>query len=213
QILTLDNQEAVIYAGSEVPVPTNAKYDSNNNLTYTFDYKSVGIKLKVTPHITDSDRITLDLYQEANSIISEGTIEGATYTPPTLGKRDITTKVTVYDGKTIVVGGLISNQASTVETKVPILGDIPLLGWLFKNKTVKNEKKNLLIFISPTIATKKEVIENISNEKINEHKKLNGEFKYYKEKSKDNDLKEKDQPVKPEENATDNTKNEQKEVK
>ncbi|HPW52663.1 MAG TPA: hypothetical protein PKV85_09900, partial [Spirochaetota bacterium] len=159
------------------------------------------------------DRITLDLYQEANSIISEGTIEGATYTPPTLGKRDITTKVTVYDGKTIVVGGLISNQASTVETKVPILGDIPLLGWLFKNKTVKNEKKNLLIFISPTIATKKEVIENISNEKINEHKKLNGEFKHYKEKSKDNELKEKDQPVKPEENATDNTKNEQKEVK
>ncbi len=213
QILTLDNQEAVIYAGSEVPVPTNAKYDSNNNLTYTFDYKSVGIKLKVTPHITDTDRITLDLYQEANSIISEGTIEGATYTPPTLGKRDITTKVTVYDGKTIVVGGLISNQASTVETKVPILGDIPLLGWLFKNKTVKNEKKNLLIFISPTIATKKEVIENISNEKINEHKKLNGEFKYYKEKSKDNELKEKDHPVKPEENTTDDTKNEQKEVK
>ena len=87
------------------------------------------------------------------------------------------------------------------------------MGWLFKNKTVKNEKKNLLIFISPTIATKKEVIENISNEKSNEHKKLNGEFKYYKEKGKEIESKEKDQPVKAEENATDDAKNEQKEVK
>ena len=213
QILTLDNQEAVIYAGSEVPVPTNAKYDSNNNLTYTFDYKSVGIKLKVTPHITDSDRITLDLYQEANSIISEGTIEGATYTPPTLGKRDITTKVTVYDGKTIVVGGLISNQASTVESKVPILGDIPLLGWLFKNKTVKNEKKNLLIFISPTIATKKEVIENISNEKINEHKRLNGELKELKTKIKNDEIKENNKTLKSDESVSENTEDGQKEVK
>ena len=87
------------------------------------------------------------------------------------------------------------------------------MGWLFKNKTVKNEKKNLLIFISPTIATKKEVIENISNEKINEHKKNKGEFKYYKEKGKEIESKEKDQPVKAEENATDDAKNEQKEVK
>ena len=85
--------------------------------------------------------------------------------------------------------------------------------YVFKNKTVKNEKKNLLIFISPTIATKKEVIENISNEKSNEHKKLNGEFKYYKEKGKEIESKEKDQPVKAEENATDDAKNEQKEVK
>lgn len=183
QILTLDNQEAVIYAGSEVPVPTNAKYDSNNNLTYTFDYKSVGLKLKVTPHITDNERITLDLYQEVNSILSEGKIDADTssYVPPTLGKRDITTKVTVYDGKTIVVGGLISNNSTKTETKVPILGDIPLLGWLFKKKSVTNEKKNLLIFISPTIATKKEVIIDISNERILTQKKLSG----IKEKTED----------------------------
>ena len=71
-------------------------------------------------------------------------------TLPTLTKRDIQTKVTVYDGKTVVIGGLIKNNKSMEETKIPLLGDIPILGWLFKRQSVSYTKTNLLVFITPS---------------------------------------------------------------
>jgi general secretion pathway protein D len=133
----------------------------------------VGIKLKITPHITKKKRITLDLYQEANTIIGETqTLTSGAVVPPTLGKRDIKTKVTVYDGMTIVIGGLIENRKNVNETKIPVLGDIPLLGWLFKNKSVSYSKSNLLVFITPHIMTKREKLESISKQKIETQKGL-----------------------------------------
>lgn len=170
QIMTLDNQEAVIYAGEEIPIPSTNKSSSGDTLTYSFEYKSVGLKLKVTPHITQDDRITLDLYQEVNQLIGQATQIGDSYIPPEIGKRDLTTKVTVLNGKTIVVGGLIRDDRKNTEYKVPILGDIPLLGWLFKNKQMEHKKTNLMIFITPTVVTKREALEEISARKMEEQK-------------------------------------------
>jgi general secretion pathway protein D len=173
QILTVDNSEAELNVGEEIGVPTNNRITDQNTTFQTYEYKTVGIKLKITPHITKKQRITLDLYQEVNSIIGETQqLSSGSLVPPKLGKRDIKTKVTVHDGKTIVVGGLISNKKDESESKVPLLGDIPLLGWLFKHKTVNYKKTNLLVFITPYIVTKKSRLETITKQKMDSQKRL-----------------------------------------
>lgn len=173
QVLTVDNNEAELNVGEEIGVPTNNRITDQNTTFQTYEYKTVGIKLKITPHITQQKRITLDLYQEVNSIIGETQqLSSGSLVPPKLGKRDIKTKVTVYDGKTIVVGGLIQNKKDTTESKLPILGDIPLLGWFFKHKTVSYKKSNLLVFITPHIVTRKDRLESITKEKIETMRRL-----------------------------------------
>ncbi len=176
QLLTMDNEEAELNVGEEIPVAANNRISESGTQFYTYEYKSVGIKLKITPHITNSDRITLDLYQEINSVIGKTQVtETGTTIPPTLGKRDIKNKVSVPEGKTIVVGGLIQNQKNETETKIPFLGDIPLLGWFFKNKSVEYQKTNLLVFITPHIVTKAEKLEEITRQKREEQSRMNAE--------------------------------------
>jgi len=173
QILTIDNQEAEINVGDEIPVASNNRISDTGTQFFTYEYKSVGLKLKLTPHITSSYNITLDLYQEINSVKGQTTItDTGSVIPPTLGKRDIKTKVTVADGKTIVVGGLITNNKIEEETKVPILGDIPLLGWFFKRKSVEYKKTNLLVFITPHIVTKQDRMDAITEQKREEQRRL-----------------------------------------
>lgn len=172
-ILTIDNHEAEINVAEEIAVPTNNRITEDNTVFYTFEYKPVGLKLKLTPHITRGERITLDLFVEVNSVLgSTSFLESGTIIPPELGKRDIKTKVSINDGATIVVGGLMRNQKIETETKVPILGDIPLLGWFFKNKTSENSKTNLLIFITPRVVTEAEKIKALTEEKQAEMKKI-----------------------------------------
>lgn len=173
QILTTDNQEAEINVGEEIPVPTNNRISDTGVQFYTYEYKSVGVKLKITPHITSQNSITLDLYQEVNSVLGQTTVlESGSVIPPKLGKRDIKTKINIADGKTIVVGGLITNNKSIEETKVPILGDIPLLGWFFKRKVVEYKKTNLLVFITPHIVTKQSKMDALTEQKREEQRRL-----------------------------------------
>ncbi len=167
QLLTVDNHEAELNIGNEIPVTANTRISDTGTQFSTYEYKSVGIKLKITPHITKSSAITLDLYQEANDVLGATT----SATLPTLTKRDIQTKVTVFDGKTVVIGGLIKNNKSVEETKIPLLGDIPILGWLFKRQSVSYNKTNLLVFITPHIVTKGERIDAITEQKREEMKK------------------------------------------
>ncbi|MFC1670795.1 secretin N-terminal domain-containing protein, partial [Spirochaetota bacterium] len=175
QILTIDNHEAELKVGENIPVPTNNRISEAGTQFFTFDYKSVGVNLKITPHITKNKRITLDLYQEVNSVLGQTTVlDGGSVVPPILGERIIKTKVTVYDGKTIVVGGLIRNNKIVQETKVPVLGDIPILGWFFKHKTVEYKKTNLLVFITPHIVTKLKKLESITQQKKNIQRRLRG---------------------------------------
>lgn len=173
QILTVDNQEAEMNVGQEIAVPTSNRISDTSNTQYiSYEYKSVGVKLKITPHITKKENITMDVYQEVNQVIGDTTISSGTLIPPKLGKRDIKTKITVADGKTIVIGGLIKNEKNVAETKIPVLGDIPLLGWLFKRKTVSNSKTNLLVFITPHIMTKQEKYNAVTEQKIEEQRRL-----------------------------------------
>jgi general secretion pathway protein D len=177
-ILTIDNHEAEFNVGEEIAVPTNSRIDSSSNIYYTFEYKPVGLKLKITPHITTGEKITLDLFVEVNSVLgSTKTTSTSTIIPPDLAKRDIKTKISIRDGSTIVVGGLMRNTVSEIETKVPLLGDIPLLGWFFKNKTKENSKSNLLVFITPRVVTDPEKIKKITEEKQQEMKKIQEETK------------------------------------
>jgi general secretion pathway protein D len=172
QILTIDNQEAELNVGEQFPVQSSSTTGSSGTTQYSYDYKSVGVKLKITPHITNDESISLDLYQEVNQLMGDTQLLGTSLVPPKIQKRDIKTRVTVQNGKTIVVGGLISNSKTTIESKVPVLGDIPLLGWLFKYKKESVSKKNLLIFITPHLVTKSEKLDAITEQKKDEQRML-----------------------------------------
>jgi len=172
-ILTIDNQEAEINVGEEISVTTNTKVSDSGTLYYTYEYKPVGLKMKITPHITRGERITMDFFLEANSVLDQTTT--STTKPPDLGKRDMKTKITVNDGMTVVVGGLIRTSKKDTEYKVPILGDIPLLGWFFKSKSKEDTKTNLLVFITPRIVTDPEKIKKITEEKEQSIKKIQEE--------------------------------------
>ncbi|MDX1961337.1 MAG: secretin N-terminal domain-containing protein [Leptospiraceae bacterium] len=165
QILTLDNQEAEINVGQDVPVRTqsrNAGLGGSNAVTVdNFEYRPTGIKLKFTPHINKNDKINLDLYQEVKNIAGLPTQGGN----PIFNKRDIKTTITVDNTQTIVIGGLISNDKQKKLVKIPLLGDIPLIGNLFRRTTNQNVKTNLMVFLTPHIFDSRAKADRITAEK------------------------------------------------
>ena len=156
QLLTLDNEEAEINVGSNVPyitrqdsTTTSAQYPVNYN---TYEYKDVGVILNITPHINEENFVRLKISQQVTKVTS-----GADKATPTTLKRTAKTTVVVKDNETVVIGGLVGDSTDDGVTGVPLLSDIPLLGWLFKAKTVKREKTNLYVFLTPHIVrTQKE---------------------------------------------------------
>ncbi|MHB8845617.1 MAG: secretin N-terminal domain-containing protein [Nitrospirota bacterium] len=150
-ILTSDNQKAEIMVGENVPFKTgqtqNAATGGSSILT-TIERKDVGISLKITPQITSEDNVRLEIYQEISNVVESAT---PSQDGPTTSKRSASTTVVIKDHETMVIGGLIRDNVTSAERKVPFLGDIPLLGWLFKYKNTKVEKTNLMIFITPYI--------------------------------------------------------------
>ena len=135
QILTLDNQEAEINVGQDVPVQTQQRTSgggTSESTVNSFEYRPAGIKLKVTPNINKEGNITLDLYQEVTNIANVTTAEGSN---PTFNKRTVKTFVNVTNKQTIVIGGLVNTEKQQSISKIPLLGDIPLLGLLFRRTT------------------------------------------------------------------------------
>jgi general secretion pathway protein D len=149
-IVTLDNTEAEFNVGQEVPVLTGSQTTSGDNVYNTVDRKNVGIMLKVTPQINQGDSVLLDVKQEVSSV-ADVAPTGTSDLGATFNTRTVNNAVLVNSGETVVVGGLLDKTNSTVESKVPWLGDIPWLGNLFKYKSTKSEKRNLMLFIRPTI--------------------------------------------------------------
>lgn len=149
-LLTLDNNEASITVGQEVPFVTG-RYTSTGNTTnptspfQTIERQDVGITLKVTPHINEGDSLILELEQEVSSLT------GASSSDLITNQRKISTSVMAQDGETIVLGGLVKDDVQESVQKVPLLGDIPVLGRLFRSNNTKITKTNLLVFIRPTI--------------------------------------------------------------
>ncbi|MDR3579112.1 MAG: type II secretion system secretin GspD [Oryzomonas sp.] len=148
-ILTSDNKEAEIIVGSNVPFQGSSTISSGLSTT-SIERKDVGITLKIKPQISEGDYIRLDLSQEISAIGATITVgNGATDRITT--KRSAKTSIVVKDNETIVIGGLIQDQDEDVVTKVPFLGDIPGLGWLFKTKSKTKTKTNLMILLTPRI--------------------------------------------------------------
>ncbi len=150
-LLTMDNQEALITVGQNVPfitgsfTSTGTGGDGAQNPFQTIQRENVGITLTVKPHVNEGDAVVLDIEQEVSSLT------GLEATDLITNERRIQTKVLARDGRTVVLGGLIKDDVQESSQKVPLLGDIPLLGRLFRNESVQAIKTNLLIFIRPTI--------------------------------------------------------------
>lgn len=163
-ILTLDNQEAKIIVGQNVPFITGTSQTAGGNVQASIERKDVGIQLKITPHTTESDLIRLDLYQEISSLGGSVPV-GTNQEVPITNKRSAETSVVVRNNETVVIGGLIKDDLTITERKVPLLGDLPILGYLFRYQSRQKAKTNLILFLTPHIIRDSEALEKISNEK------------------------------------------------
>ncbi|MGE8112263.1 type II secretion system secretin GspD [Pseudomonas sp. NPDC086566] len=145
-LLTLDNAEASILVGQEVPFVTGSVTQNNANPYQTIERKEVGVKLRIKPQINVDNSVRLDIVQEVSSIADSSAASDVI-----TNKREIKTKVMVEDNGLVILGGLISDELSTSDQRVPLLGDIPYLGRLFRSDASKNTKQNLMVFIRPRI--------------------------------------------------------------
>lgn len=169
QILTSDNKEAEIVVGENVPFISKRERDLStaNTVLSSIERKDVGITLKITPQITEGDFVKLDIYQEISSLkqVSENVLINV---GPTTTKRSTKTTVFAKDGQTVVIGGLMQERDETSLNKMPILGDIPLIGLAFRNKSVSKKKTNLLVFLTPHIVKEPEAIASMTSQKQKE---------------------------------------------
>ncbi|QNM98366.1 type II secretion system secretin GspD [Chitinimonas koreensis] len=149
-LLTLDNEEASMIVGQNIPIVTGTQSStgSNQNPFTTVTREDIGIKLKIKPQVSEGGAITLQVSQEVSSIDATVNTSG---TGIATKKRSIDNKVLVDDGQIIVLGGLIENKVTQTDSKVPLLGDIPLLGNLFRYEKRTNNRTNLMVFLRPVI--------------------------------------------------------------
>ncbi|WP_263144233.1 type II secretion system secretin GspD [Pseudomonas sp. RIT-PI-AD] len=152
-LLTLDNQKAEILVGQNVPFQTGS-YTTNtsgsNNPFTTVDRKDIGVTLKVTPHINEGATLRLEIEQEISSIAPSTTLTAKAVDLIT-NKRSIKSTILAEDGQVIVLGGLIQDDVTQSDSKVPLLGDIPFLGRLFRSTKNGHVKRNLMVFLRPTV--------------------------------------------------------------
>lgn len=161
-ILGSDNQESKITVGQEVPFITNTRETDTGQTINTIQYQDIGIILDVTPHINPEGLVTMDISQEISTLTGTTVPISETVSAPVFAKRSATSRVAIQDGQTIVIGGLMQDQKTDDIKKVPLLGDIPLVGSLFRRKTTENTKTELLIFLTPQVATRQETLKKIS---------------------------------------------------
>jgi len=164
QILTTDNEEARITVGENRPFQTRATTDISGGSYESYEYRDVGKILKITPHVSEGRNVRLKLSLEVTSLDRVATV-ATTATRPVTQKRTIDTTVLVQDNRTIVIGGLIDDSRNENETKVPGLGDIPLLGWLFKTQSKGDQKTNLYVFLTPRVIKSPVEAERLLSEK------------------------------------------------
>lgn len=164
-LLTTDNEEAEIVVGQNVPIPTGSTTSSGGVTTTTIQRQNVGIKLKVTPQISESNTIRLILFTEISGVVQTA-VAGIDVNQLgiTTSIKSAQTTVIVDNNQTVVIGGLIEERETEAVYKVPLLGDIPVLGWLFKTRTREKKKTNLVILLTPHIVRDAADITNLTNE-------------------------------------------------
>jgi general secretion pathway protein D len=168
QILTSDNKEAEIMVGENVPFISQAQSTTatatSGTIINSIQRQDVGITLRLTPQITEGNYVKLDLYQEISSV-NDQSAQLTTSVGPTTTKRSTKTSVVVNDGQTVVISGLMQEKENETTDKIPLLGDIPLIGWLFKYKSTAKDKTNLLVFLTPHIIKESANLEKLTSDK------------------------------------------------
>ncbi len=178
QLMTLDNEEATVVVAENIPFST--RVDEGTAVTdraiQSLEYRDVGVTLKVTPQINEKRFVKLKIYEEISRVVSETTQVSPTQVvlAPTTRKRTAETNVQVRDGQTVVIAGLVGDDVDVSTTKVPCLGDIPILGWFFKSESRTTRRTNLLIFLTPYIVGSPQEADEIYRQKSNYMDELKG---------------------------------------
>jgi general secretion pathway protein D len=168
-IVTLDNTEAKIVVGEEIPFRSGSfttTGDGSNNPFTTVTREDVGIELTVTPHVYDNKEVRMEVAQNISNVL-DSTVGSSTFADVVTSKRSIETTVLASSGETIVLGGLIQDNANRSENRVPVLGSIPVIGNLFKSKSKRQVKTNLVVFIRPTVIADKDQNSDLTRAKLN----------------------------------------------
>ncbi|MGF6694734.1 type II secretion system secretin GspD [Pseudomonas sp. D(2018)] len=169
-LLTLDNQKAEILVGQNVPFQTGTfttDASGANNPFTTIERQDIGVTLKVTPHINEGATLRLEIEQEISSIAPTATLTAQAVDLIT-NKRSIKSTILAEDGQVIVLGGLIQDDITQTDSKVPLLGDIPILGRLFRSTRDTHVKRNLMVFLRPTVVRDRAGIAALSGKKYND---------------------------------------------
>jgi general secretion pathway protein D len=167
-LLTLDNQEAEIIVGQNIPFVTGRASDISNieNVFTQVERKDVGVKLRVRPQVAEGDVVVLEVEQEVSAVVRQGLTEAQLLqVGPITTIRSASTTVSVGDGRTVVIGGLISNRDESGDSKVPVLGDIPLLGRLFTYERRDRDKVNLIVFLTPHVIRSPRDLDVVSDDR------------------------------------------------
>jgi general secretion pathway protein D len=165
-ILTSDNQTATITVGQEVPFIRNTRTTETGQTINTIEYEDIGIILEVTPHINPEGLVIMDVYPEISQTTAETVPISETVDAAVFAKRSAQTRIAILDEQTIVIGGLMEDRINSKVTKVPILGSIPLLGALFRRTDEETEKTELLIFLTPHVATEATQLQGMSDDEM-----------------------------------------------
>ncbi len=163
RVLTQDHKEAEINVGQVVPFATGARFDTFGQPLVTYDYREVGIQLKVTPNISQGSQVRLEIKQKIQEVTDflQQNLGGFGYVVPIISNRNVNTTTTLADGQTLMIGGLISKKTVETMKKVPLLGDIPVIGRLFQDSRKEEDKTTLFISITPHIVENQQDLSDV----------------------------------------------------
>ncbi len=152
RIVTMDNQAAQIMVGTQYPIPQYTYNEEQARLQVSgWEYKDIGIIFDVTPHVNDAGFVTIDVQPKVTAIIGTVVVENTSL--PQLSNESTKTRVMIKSGETLVIAGLVKDQLTDTKKKLPLLGDVPVLGLIFQKSEKTNTKTDLMIFITPHIIT------------------------------------------------------------
>ncbi|MCA8275838.1 type II secretion system secretin GspD [Burkholderia sp. AU30280] len=192
-LITLDNEEAKIVVGENVPIPTgsysNLTSGTTSNAFNTYDRRDVGLTLHVKPQITDGGILKLQLYTEDSAVDTATT---NAQTGPSFTKRSIQSTILADNGEVIVLGGLMQDAYQVSNSKVPLLGDIPWIGQLFRSESKQRKKTNLMVFLRPVIIGDRDTAQAVTANRYDYIQGVTGAYK-----SDNNVMRDKDDPIVP----------------
>ncbi|MFX1763461.1 type II secretion system secretin GspD [Paraburkholderia sp. A1RI-2L] len=195
-LITLDNQEAKIVVGTNVPIQTgtysNLTSGSTSSAFNTYDRVDVGLTLHIKPQITDGGILKLQLYTEDSAIVTGTTNATTNPAGPNFTKRSIQSTVLADNGEIIVLGGLMQDNYQVSNSKVPLLGDIPWIGQLFRSENKTRQKTNLMVFLRPVIINDRNTAQAVSSNRYDYIQGVTGAYR-----SDNNLIKDRDDPVVP----------------